>query len=211
MRPRHFFITNRLRHANIIHLQKMAPDKPSTINRLCRNSPILSNTRPSFTIWKNQLDNNSRKIQRANKRVRRLFSSRDSKVEIYGKPDECKSLAIEFFYIEDEIKLSSTFSGQFEYELILRPDLYTRRHTQWYYFRVQNMIANTTYRFRIINLVKKSSLYKEGKLNSLNKSRYHFEIVWKLFFVSSRNENSRIFRNRRKKRDTRLVSIGSSH
>ncbi|CAF4990026.1 unnamed protein product, partial [Rotaria sp. Silwood1] len=39
--------------------------------------------------------------------------------------------------------------GQFEYELILRPDLYTRRHTQWYYFRVQNMIANITYRFRM--------------------------------------------------------------
>ncbi|CAF3345315.1 unnamed protein product [Rotaria sp. Silwood1] len=52
--------------------------------------------------------------------------------------------------------------GQFEYELVLRPDLYTRRHTQWYYFRVQNMIANITYRFRIINLVKKSSLYNEG-------------------------------------------------
>ncbi|CAF0947049.1 unnamed protein product [Rotaria sordida] len=52
--------------------------------------------------------------------------------------------------------------GQFEYELILRPDLYTRRHTQWYYFRVQNMIANITYRFRIINLMKKSSLYSDG-------------------------------------------------
>ncbi|UJR13507.1 hypothetical protein I4U23_000521 [Adineta vaga] len=52
--------------------------------------------------------------------------------------------------------------GQFEYELILRTDLYTRRHTQWYYFRVQNMIANITYRFRIINLMKKSSLYNEG-------------------------------------------------
>ncbi|CAF1315913.1 unnamed protein product [Adineta ricciae] len=52
--------------------------------------------------------------------------------------------------------------GQFEYELILRTDLYTRRHTQWYYFRVQNMIANITYRLRIINLMKKSSLYNEG-------------------------------------------------
>ena len=52
--------------------------------------------------------------------------------------------------------------SQFEYELILRPDLYTRRHTQWYYFRVQNMIANITYRFRIINLTKKKSLYSEG-------------------------------------------------
>ncbi|CAF4324946.1 unnamed protein product, partial [Adineta steineri] len=53
--------------------------------------------------------------------------------------------------------------GQFEYELVLRPDLYTKRHTQWYYFRVQNMIANVTYRLRIINLMKKGSLYNEGK------------------------------------------------
>ncbi|CAF1561770.1 unnamed protein product, partial [Didymodactylos carnosus] len=52
--------------------------------------------------------------------------------------------------------------GQFEYELVLRPDLYTRRHTQWYYFRIQNMIAKITYRFRIINLVKKNSLYNDG-------------------------------------------------
>ncbi|CAF0797597.1 unnamed protein product [Adineta steineri] len=52
--------------------------------------------------------------------------------------------------------------GQFEYELVLRPDLYTKRHTQWYYFRVQNMIANVTYRLRIINLMKKGSLYNEG-------------------------------------------------
>ncbi|CAM4954826.1 unnamed protein product [Rotaria socialis] len=52
--------------------------------------------------------------------------------------------------------------GQFEYELVLRTDLYTRRHTQWYYFRAQNMIANVTYRFRIINLMKKSSLYNDG-------------------------------------------------
>ncbi|CAF1187108.1 unnamed protein product [Adineta steineri] len=52
--------------------------------------------------------------------------------------------------------------GQFEYELVLRPDLNTRRHTQWYHFRVQNMIANITYRFRIINLMKKSSLYNDG-------------------------------------------------
>ena len=27
----------------------------------------------------------------------------------------------------------------------MRPDLYTSRHCQWYYFRVQNMRADTEY------------------------------------------------------------------
>lgn len=32
------------------------------------------------------------------------------------------------------------------YELYLRPDMYTNRHTQWFYFRVKNTRAKTPYR-----------------------------------------------------------------
>lgn len=32
------------------------------------------------------------------------------------------------------------------YELYLRPDLYTNKHTQWFYFRVTNTRKNLTYR-----------------------------------------------------------------
>ncbi len=32
------------------------------------------------------------------------------------------------------------------YELYLRPDMYTNRHTQWFYFRVKNTKAKTLYR-----------------------------------------------------------------
>ncbi|XP_052234973.1 uncharacterized protein LOC127847242 isoform X4 [Dreissena polymorpha] len=52
--------------------------------------------------------------------------------------------------------------GQFEYELVLKTDLYTNRHTQWYYFRVQNAVPGITYRFRIVNLLKRDSLYNYG-------------------------------------------------
>ncbi|XP_066556802.1 cytosolic carboxypeptidase 2 isoform X2 [Amia ocellicauda] len=52
--------------------------------------------------------------------------------------------------------------GLHDYELTLRADLYTTRHTQWYYFRVQNMKAGVTYRFTIVNLMKSSSLYGAG-------------------------------------------------
>ncbi|XP_006896824.1 PREDICTED: cytosolic carboxypeptidase 2 [Elephantulus edwardii] len=50
----------------------------------------------------------------------------------------------------------------YEYELTLRPDLYTNKHTQWFYFRVQNTRKDVTYRFTIVNLLKPKSLYTTG-------------------------------------------------
>lgn len=44
----------------------------------------------------------------------------------------------------------------------MRNDLYTTKHTQWFYFRVKNMKAGVMYRFTIINLMKSSSLYAVG-------------------------------------------------
>ncbi|XP_034390887.1 cytosolic carboxypeptidase 2 [Cyclopterus lumpus] len=52
--------------------------------------------------------------------------------------------------------------GVYDYELTLRTDMYTRKHTQWFYFRVRNMKAGVTYRFTIINLMKSNSLYSHG-------------------------------------------------
>ncbi|XP_055365727.1 cytosolic carboxypeptidase 2 isoform X2 [Betta splendens] len=52
--------------------------------------------------------------------------------------------------------------GVYDYELTLRTDLYTTKHTQWFYFRVRNMKAGVTYRFTITNLMKSSSLYSQG-------------------------------------------------
>ena len=52
--------------------------------------------------------------------------------------------------------------GRWDYELYLRYDLYTRKHTQWFYFRVRNMQAGQRYRFTIVNLYKAGSLYNEG-------------------------------------------------
>ncbi|XP_048590295.1 uncharacterized protein LOC5514750 isoform X2 [Nematostella vectensis] len=52
--------------------------------------------------------------------------------------------------------------GRYEYDLVLSNDLYTKRHTQWYYFRVENMVPGVTYKFNIINLLKRDSLYNYG-------------------------------------------------
>ena len=55
------------------------------------------------------------------------------------------------------------FRGMFEYELVLKTDLYTSRHTQWYFFRVHNVQPGITYRFKIVNLLKSDSLYNYGE------------------------------------------------
>lgn len=52
--------------------------------------------------------------------------------------------------------------GEYEYELWLRKDIYTSKHTQWFYFKVANMTAGMNYRFTICNFTKSSSLYGSG-------------------------------------------------
>ncbi|XP_069808017.1 cytosolic carboxypeptidase 3 isoform X2 [Dendropsophus ebraccatus] len=52
--------------------------------------------------------------------------------------------------------------GDYDYQLTLRTDLYTDRHTQWFYFRVKNTRAGVPYRFTIVNLMKPTSLYNQG-------------------------------------------------
>ncbi|XP_017888691.1 cytosolic carboxypeptidase 2-like [Ceratina calcarata] len=55
------------------------------------------------------------------------------------------------------VKITDTY-----YQLHLRKDLYTQRHTQWYYFRISNTRSRITYRLSIVNLCKEESLYNEG-------------------------------------------------
>ncbi|XP_054420199.1 cytosolic carboxypeptidase 3 [Pteronotus mesoamericanus] len=52
--------------------------------------------------------------------------------------------------------------ADYEYQLTVRPDLFTNKHTQWYYFQVTNTQAGIVYRFTIINFTKPASLYSRG-------------------------------------------------
>ena len=49
-----------------------------------------------------------------------------------------------------------------EYDLVLRPDVNTNRHTQWYLFQMTNLRRGLRYKFNIINLCKPNSLYNGG-------------------------------------------------
>ncbi|XP_041369383.1 cytosolic carboxypeptidase 1-like [Gigantopelta aegis] len=51
---------------------------------------------------------------------------------------------------------------EFEYDLILNPDVNTNHHHQWFYFEVSNMIADVPYRFNIVNCEKLNSQLNFG-------------------------------------------------
>lgn len=53
------------------------------------------------------------------------------------------------------VKITDTY-----YQLYLRRDLYTQRHTQWYYFKVSNTRSRITYRYTWrIQIFKKFCLF----------------------------------------------------
>eukprot|EP00750_Incisomonas_marina_P011877 INCI16428.3.p1 GENE.INCI16428.3~~INCI16428.3.p1 ORF type:complete len:848 (+),score=151.28 INCI16428.3:213-2756(+) len=52
--------------------------------------------------------------------------------------------------------------NDFEYDLIAKPDLYTSRHTQWFFFSVTNAQPNRRYIFNFINMLKPDSLFNDG-------------------------------------------------
>lgn len=54
-------------------------------------------------------------------------------------------------------------SSHDEYLLLLNTDINSSIHTQWFYFSVRGMKPNKRYRFKIINLQKKSILYNSGQ------------------------------------------------
>jgi len=52
---------------------------------------------------------------------------------------------------------------EFEYDLILNPDVNINHHHQWFYFEVSNMVAGSPYRFNIVNCEKLNSQFNFGK------------------------------------------------
>ncbi|XP_032977829.1 cytosolic carboxypeptidase 2 isoform X2 [Rhinolophus ferrumequinum] len=84
-----------------------------------------------------------------------------SSSRVGGKRGVIKELAVTLQGPDDDTLLFES-RNTYEYELTLRTDLYTNKHTQWFYFRVQNTRKDATYRFTIVNLLKPKSLYTLG-------------------------------------------------
>ncbi|KAL5965182.1 Cytosolic carboxypeptidase 2 [Taenia solium] len=55
------------------------------------------------------------------------------------------------------------FSGTYEYELVLTPDLVTESHVQWFFFQVAGAKCGVEYTFHIVNLLKTKRLVKTGE------------------------------------------------
>lgn len=71
-------------------------------------------------------------------------------------------MSIDYHYIYMSLSHSYLYRGAYEYRLSLNSDLYSTKHTQWFYFKVEGMVSMTTYTFHIINFYKPDSLYNYG-------------------------------------------------
>jgi len=49
-----------------------------------------------------------------------------------------------------------------EYDLLVSHDINSTGHTQWFFFRMQNMVPGVKYKFNILNLEKKNSAFSKG-------------------------------------------------
>ncbi|XP_077989987.1 uncharacterized protein LOC144444443 isoform X3 [Glandiceps talaboti] len=110
------------------------------------------------------IHNQKTKFSRRWDRVISVFDSeRTTKGSVpHDVPEGCApSLMFESRFESGNLRQARRI-GQFEYELVLKTDLYTNRHTQWYYFRVQRATRGVTYKFNIVNLLKRDSLYNHG-------------------------------------------------
>ncbi|XP_071941889.1 uncharacterized protein [Antedon mediterranea] len=135
--------------------------KPQHILELPKNYELLSNNVPQ-------------KARTVHNQRTRWFRPWDGSLMVYDSERSsrtsaildvpegcCSSLLFESRFESGNLRQAKRV-GQFEYELLLKTDLYTNRHTQWYYFRLQHMVPGVTYKFSIINLLKRDSLYNHG-------------------------------------------------
>ncbi|XP_018645398.1 Mername-AA213 putative peptidase (M14 family) [Schistosoma mansoni] len=95
-------------------------------------------------------------------------------------------------------------TGPYEYELYLRPDLYTKKYTQWFYFRVQNTENNNSYRFTIVNFYKSTSLFSQGMrpLMYSEKMAKLTGIGWRRVGSDINYYQTKLFKNKPQKDDT---------
>ena len=67
------------------------------------------------------------------------------------------------FNVEENEKNDEKLEPEEEYLLLLNSDVNSSFHTQWFYYSVRRMKSNRRYRFKIINIQKKSILYNSGQ------------------------------------------------
>uniref|UniRef100_A0A4W6FSW1 ATP/GTP binding protein-like 1 n=1 Tax=Lates calcarifer TaxID=8187 RepID=A0A4W6FSW1_LATCA len=81
----------------------------------------------------------------------------------YGNLLQCPSDSLRFFSSFECGNLRKAVQiRRYEYDLILNADANSSLHTQWFYFEVSNMVADTPYRFNVINCEKRNSQFNYG-------------------------------------------------
>jgi hypothetical protein len=70
-------------------------------------------------------------------------------------------LVFESRFESGNLQLANKVSDN-EYDLILQNDINSKGHTQWFFFRVNNVRRGLKVKFNMLNMIKSKSLYNEG-------------------------------------------------
>lgn len=110
---------------------------------------------------------------------RRSPHNSDSDVE-EGRPVSSVSAdeLLEFTSCFESANLLHAVYVDGSYELVLDHDMHTRGHTQWFFFAVRNCKPGKV-RFRVVNLAKQKSLFREGQQPVVWSERLAAEVVSK--------------------------------
>eukprot|EP00795_Rhopilema_esculentum_P011655 gene11655-21902_t len=136
-----------------------APSRPETLYKPVKDSKPLLKTSHILgkVVYDNSPDLNIKYFTRSKCSGRTIHAKPHYRLQ---GPDD-NTLLFESRFESGNL-MRAIKVGDYDYELWLRFDLYTNKHTQWYYFMVQNAKPGVQYRFTIMNFVKAGSLYSDG-------------------------------------------------
>lgn len=72
-----------------------------------------------------------------------------------------KTLVFESRFESGNLQMAHKVSDN-EYDLILQNDINSKGHTQWFYYRVNNVKKGQKVKFNMLNMIKPKSLYNDG-------------------------------------------------
>ncbi|CAH8565870.1 unnamed protein product [Schistosoma rodhaini] len=196
----------------ILHINK----PPLERERLYK--PTGKEIQPTVSGEHNENNNNNTVVFQYEPMIGKFFTASKSN----GTIEQSTNLLNDSKFLKFESRFESgnlskaICTGPYEYELYLRPDLYTKKYTQWFYFRVQNTENNNSYRFTIVNFYKSTSLFSQGmrplmysekmaKLTGIGWRRVGSDINYYQTKYMESADNKLQFKNKPQKDDTSIL------
>ncbi|XP_018646620.1 Mername-AA217 hypothetical peptidase (M14 family) [Schistosoma mansoni] len=155
------------------HLNKLSKSVKlnKTMNQSLKNDQSLHIPSNISDFPHTEILDDMRRFIDSNDLINRIVYDLDGLIKFQSNDDPIKMIG-QFDVEKGHLEFESRFEcgnlrkaiqvRQYEYDLILNPDINTTSYIQWFYFRISNMESNISYRFNIINCEKVDSQFNAG-------------------------------------------------